>query len=548
MKASLQVRLSQHLALTPQLQQSIRLLQLSTLELHQEVEQMLELNPFLELEEDATPPWEASLERARATDPGGLAREAQGPDGEGEGSAAASDDGAEGEALAAMSATDFGTSERQDWENGTEADDFDGVRELPGLPSGSGAGEDDFDSRESHAPAPSLAEHLRAQLPGLRLAAPDAAAVLLLIESLNADGYLADPLEEIAQSLLQGRELDPPEAALAAGDTIPAGLAAEQETAGAAQEPPPDTHEELMSRLRCALSWLQQLDPPGVGARSLSECLQLQLRLQPASPARELARVVCAHHLEWLARRDVKRILAATGADEALLREAHALIMACEPKPGRPFADAQSLVVVPDVVVQRAGRGLKVSLNPDVMPRLRINDLYAAALRGPRGSGHAGLSARLQEARWFVKNVVQRFDTILRVSEAIVQRQRAFFTHGEIAMKPLVLREIADELGLHESTISRVTTAKYMATPMGTFELKYFFGSALATETGGNASSTAVRALIRQMVAAEDPSAPLSDSTLSQMLEEQGIQVARRTVAKYREALKIAPANVRKAM
>jgi RNA polymerase sigma-54 factor len=205
-------------------------------------------------------------------------------------------------------------------------------------------------------------------------------------------------------------------------------------------------------------------------------------------------------------------------------------------------------VVVPDVVVQRAGRGLKVSLNPDVMPRLRINDVYATALRGPRGSAHAGLSARLQEARWFVKNVVQRFDTILRVSEAIVQHQRAFFTHGEIAMKPLVLREIADELGLHESTISRVTTAKYMATPMGTFELKYFFGSALATETGGNASSTAVRALIRQMVAAEDPKAPLSDSTLSQMLEEQGIQVARRTVAKYREALKIAPANVRKAM
>ena len=393
--------------------------------------------------------------------------------------------------------------------------------------------------------------HLRAQLPGLRLADADAAAVLLLIESLDADGYLADPLEEIAQSLLQGRELDPPDAALAApaaGDTTAAQAPAGLETAGAAQEPPLDSHEELMSRLRCALSWLQQLDPPGVGARSLSECLQLQLRLQPASPARELARVVCAHHLEWLARRDVKRILAATGADEALLREAHALIMACEPKPGRPFSDAQSLVVVPDVVVQRAGRGLKVSLNPEVMPRLRINDLYAAALRGPRGSGHAGLSARLQEARWFVKNVVQRFDTILRVSEAIVQRQRAFFTHGEIAMKPLVLREIADELGLHESTISRVTTAKYMATPLGTFELKYFFGSALATETGGNASSTAVRALIKQMVAAEDPSAPLSDSTLSQMLEEQGIQVARRTVAKYREALKIAPANVRKAM
>ncbi|MEN9419382.1 MAG: polymerase sigma-54 factor RpoN, partial [Pseudomonadota bacterium] len=202
-----------------------------------------------------------------------------------------------------------------------------------------------------------------------------------------------------------------------------------------------------------------------------------------------------------------------------------------------------------DVVVKKTGRGLSVQLNPDVMPKLRINDIYAQASKGLRGaSANPGMSSRLQEARWFVKNIQQRFDTILRVSKAIVERQKAFFTHGAIAMKPLVLREIADELGLHESTISRVTTAKYMATPMGTFELKYFFGSALATETGGNASSTAVRALIRQMVAAENPSAPLSDSALSQMLEEQGIQVARRTVAKYREALKIAPANLRKTL
>jgi RNA polymerase sigma-54 factor len=209
-------------------------------------------------------------------------------------------------------------------------------------------------------------------------------------------------------------------------------------------------------------------------------------------------------------------------------------------------------VIVPDVIVQRAGRGLRVVLNPDVMPRLRINDLYAGALRSARGQAsngaHAGMCARLQEARWFMKNIQQRFDTILRVSRAIVERQRAFFTHGEIAMKPLVLREIADELGLHESTISRVTTAKYMATPMGTFELKYFFGSSLATEAGGNASSTAVRALIRQFIGAEDANSPLSDSTISQMLEEQGIQVARRTVAKYREAMKIAPANLRKAL
>jgi len=509
MRTSLQVRLSQHLALTPQLQQSIRLLQLSTLELHQEVEQMLEQNPFLEPEDDTGSAWESPLERAappdRATE-----REQQS---QGE---AAGEVGAEGaEPLAELGAAEFGSTEREDWSNGTEADDFDGIRELPsasGVGAGAG-GDDEQDPQERRALDISLADHLRGQIPGLRLSAEDAAALMVLIESLNEDGYLADSLEDIAESL-----------------------------SGALDE---DDADDLRSRLRCALHWLQRLDPPGVGARSLSECLMIQLRASPATPASEVALALCAEHLELLARRDVKRLMAATGADEALLRQAQALILACEPKPGRPFADAQSQIIVPDVVVQRSGRNFKVVLNPDVMPRLRINDLYAAAIRGQRGGP---MSARLQEARWFMKNIQQRFDTILRVSQAIVERQKAFFTHGEIAMKPLVLREIADELGLHESTISRVTTAKYMTTPQGTFELKYFFGSSLNTETGGNASSTAVRALIRQMVAAEDPKKPLSDSTLSDMLEEQGIQVARRTVAKYREALKIAPANLRKAI
>jgi RNA polymerase sigma-54 factor len=220
----------------------------------------------------------------------------------------------------------------------------------------------------------------------------------------------------------------------------------------------------------------------------------------------------------------------------------------CEPKPGRPFGRSEGAAVVPDVIVQKAGRNWRVVLNPDVMPKLRINDLYAQAIKGGRGNSGSPLSARLQEARWFVKNVQQRFDTIARVSQAIVERQKGFFTHGEIAMRPLVLREIADELGLHESTISRVTTAKYMATPLGTFELKYFFGSGLATEAGGNASSTAVRALIKQLVSQESADKPLSDNQLSEMLGEQGITVARRTVAKYREALKIAPANLRRAL
>jgi len=229
-----------------------------------------------------------------------------------------------------------------------------------------------------------------------------------------------------------------------------------------------------------------------------------------------------------------------------------ALIAQLEPRPGRRFANVERNAIVPDVLVRRVGTGsaqFVVQLNPDVMPRLRVHDIYAGALRGHRGSdGHQALQQRLQEARWFIKNIQQRFDTILRVSKAIVERQKNFFVHGELAMRPLVLRDIADELGLHESTISRVTTAKYMATPQGTYELKYFFGSGLGTDTGGNASSTAVRALIKQFVAAENPAKPLSDSQIADMLKEQGIECARRTVAKYRDALKIPTVTLRKAL
>jgi RNA polymerase sigma-54 factor len=518
MKPTLQFRLSQHLALTPQLQQSIRLLQLSTLELHQEVEQMLEQNPFLETDGDDGPAFEPLAERTTPAERIGE-RETE----------RAAESGTDGvgsdEAAAPLDAAEFGGTERDDWENGTEREDFDGIRETPGKSSASPEG-DDFSGQDRDTAIPSLQDHLREQLSSLRLSAADAAAVMVLIESLDDDGYLADPLEEIAAQL--------------AGD-------------GA------DARDELLEQLQCGLRYLQSMEPTGVGARDLAECLTLQLRLQPRSEAQMVAIIVCKSHLELLARRDLKKLCAVTGADEDMLREAQALIVALEPKPGRQFTRAEANIIVPDVIVQKSGRGWKVTLNPDVMPKLRINDLYANAIRTQRGAGSrsapdtlggAGpaLNSRLQEARWFMKNILQRFDTIQRVSQAIVERQKNFFTHGAIAMKPLVLREIADELGLHESTISRVTTAKYMNTPYGTFELKYFFGSSLNTEAGGNASSTAVRALIKQIVAAENPAKPLSDSQISQMLDEQGIQVARRTVAKYRDALKIAPTQLRKAM
>jgi RNA polymerase sigma-54 factor len=507
-KPSLQVRLSQHLALTPQLQQSIRLLQLSTLELHLEVGQMLDQNPFLEMEEDAPPsPFETPPERQSVD----RVAEADTPD--------TPDAGETQDSATELRAEEFGGTEREDWENGTERDDFDGIRETPGSASGA-APDDDSEAHERRGSSTSLQDHLRSQLVGMRLTDDDRAALEVLIESLDGDGYLADPLEEIAERLAEMVGADGAEA-----------------------------REHIADRLQCALRWLHSLEPVGVGARSLKECLALQLRTTPRCPARQVALRICEQYLELLAKRDLKRLMALTGADEDLVREAQELIRRCEPKPGRPFGNAEANIVVPDVIVRKTGRGVSVTLNPDVMPKLRINDLYAQAARGQRGSAaNPGLSGRLQEARWFVKNIQQRFDTILRVSKAIVERQKGFFTHGAIAMKPLVLREIADELGLHESTISRVTTAKYMATPQGTFELKYFFGSSLNTDAGGNASSTAVRALIQQFVSAEDVAKPLSDNQISSMLEEQGIQVARRTVAKYREALKIAPAGLRKNM
>jgi RNA polymerase sigma-54 factor len=290
------------------------------------------------------------------------------------------------------------------------------------------------------------------------------------------------------------------------------------------------------------------MEPAGVGARNLAECLALQLLDCKDCEETRAAIAMCRQPMELLAKRDVKRLSHLCGFTEAAIKGGIAVIGRLDPKPGRRFVNVERNLIVPDVIVIKSGRGFKVSLNGDVMPRLRVHDIYANALKQHKGQGGQALQQRLQEARWFIKNIQQRFDTILRVSSAIVERQKNFFTHGELAMRPLVLREIADELGLHESTISRVTTAKYMGTPFGTFELKYFFGSALGTETGGNASSTAVRALIKQFVSSESLKKPLSDNQISEMLKEQGIECARRTVAKYREALRIAPANLRKSL
>ncbi|MBC7468081.1 MAG: RNA polymerase factor sigma-54, partial [Ramlibacter sp.] len=474
MKQGLSLRISQHLALTPQLQQSIRLLQLSTLELSQEVEQMLDDNPFLELTQDEAPREEFGL--AQADTP------VRDDDRETE---FASDFSAP--APAADSASTPSESEpaaspeadAPDWEGdgSTEVVPDDG--EWGGEAQASSnnlSGGDQMGATELARGQESLQSHLHRQALSLRLSPEDSAALRFLIESLNDDGYLEDSFVELAR-----------------------GLAGDDE----------EQVEELVHRFTMALSLLHHLEPVGVGARSLAECLTLQLRaMQEAGVGEDspchAALAICQQPMDLLARRDVKRLVQLCGASEAQVKTAIGLITRLEPKPGRRFVDVERNIVVPDVLVTRIARAgqpkFRVQLNPDVMPRLRVQDIYAGALKAHKGEGHQALTQRLQEARWFIKNIQQRFDTILRVSNAIVERQKSFFIHGELAMRPLVLREIADELGLHESTISRVTTAKYMATPYGTFELKYFFGSALGTETGGNASSTAVRALIKQFV------------------------------------------------
>ncbi len=469
MKPSLQFRLSQHLTLTPQLQQSIRLLQLSTVELNQEIDRLLMENPALEREDVDAGESEAPL----AGQPAGGA--------------------------SASAPAESAPAPEPDW----SADIASSWR---------GASDDDEESDRSFTTpdTPTLRDHLLSQLSLTNLEERDRAFVMVLIDALDEDGYLTQPLEEIAALL-------PPEA------------------------------EAGMEELSIALRHLQHFEPAGVGARSPGECLALQLRTLPDDAVRRLALEIVEKHLELLASRDYTRLKAATGASDEALRCAQRVIHSLNPRPGAAFAKLEARYVIPDVIVRKVRNVWRASLNPDAMPRLRINRLYAELAAGAR-NGAAGISSQLQEARWLIKNVQQRFETILRVSQAIVDRQRHFLEHGEVAMRPLVLREIAEALSLHESTISRVTTQKFMATPRGTFELKYFFGSHVATEAGGAASSTAIRALIKQLVSAEDARAPLSDARISQILGEQGIVVARRTIAKYRESLQIPPVNQRKAL
>jgi RNA polymerase sigma-54 factor len=489
MKPALQLKLSQHLALTPQLQQSIKLLQLSTVEMQQEIENYLLENPMLERDDDGAPESFAAAQQ--------------------------------------FDAPRSDVAERADHDEREERDARDDREQaIPAAPSDvdddrwssdagtyTGAGrddDDDSDAQDIHASMPSLREHLNWQLGMTQLSERDRSLVVFLIEALDEDGYLSTPLAELLETL-------PPE------------------------------YEIELEELEIALRHIQSFEPTGIGARSPQECLALQLKAMPDCAEKRLALLIVEKHLELLAARDFAKIKRFTDCDDEALKAAHALIVTLDPRPGARFSQVEARYITPDVIVKKLKGKWTAYTNPDAYPRLRINRLYAEVLaRQRRGNGN--LTGQLQEARWLIKNVQQRFETIHRVSQAIVDRQRQFFEHGEVAMRPLVLREIADILGLHESTVSRVTSQKYMATPRGIFELKYFFGSHVATDTGGACSATAIRALIKQLIGAEDGKKPLSDSQLSEILGQQGIVVARRTVAKYRESLNIPPVNLRKTL
>ena len=485
MKHSLQLKLSQHLTLTPQLQQSIRLLQLSTLELNQEIERFLQDNPLLEREEGAEEEGGAATQTSAPSTP---------------------------ELLSSQSTTTSTTSQEESEQSNAPEPEQDWTREDAG---GSYSGHDDgedSDYPQRAAVSQSLREHLLWQVNLLKCSDRDKRIVAMLVETLDDDGYLTQDLDELAEMLPAETEID---------------------------------REDL----QIGLKHLQQLEPAGIGARNLAESLALQLEAMPAdTPFHSEALATVRGHLDLLATRDYAKLKKLLKCGDDVLRGTQQLITRLNPRPGANFSSEEARYIVPDVIVKKLKGLWRAALNQDAMPKLRINRMYADILHRNRDASLQQLAGQLQEAKWLIKNVQQRFDTILRVSQAIVDRQRHFFEHGEVAMRPLVLREIADTLGLHESTVSRVTTQKFMFTPRGIFELKYFFGSHVTTETGGACSATAIRALLKQLVAEEDSHKPLSDSQISEILGKQGIVVARRTIAKYRESLHILPVNLRKSI
>jgi RNA polymerase sigma-54 factor len=485
LKPSLQLKLGQTLTMTPQLQQAIRLLQLPALELEMHVRDVLESNVMLEADDDIEAT--ASLE---ALDPAAAARDAAPAESSGEAAETAGDSTPEVEIV-----------------EDTFAD-----RTTSGSGEGTAPGGEEDDERQQDIASQrglSLHEHLMEQVEMLGLSPGDLTIASTLVDAINDDGYVTDTLEEFVHTLgAQGVQ----------------------------------TSEEEVERV---LSIIQYLDPIGVGARNLSECVLLQLaQLEPTTPGLATAISIAQQHLDLVGAKQYSQLRRNLSVDEDELSHAIALVRSCNPRPGSLLGAGTAEYVVPDVFVRRTDRGWSVELNAASLPRVRVNEGYVAMLG--RGSDHAMLRTQLQEARWLLKSLEIRKDTLMKVARSIVQRQNDFLEHGEEHMKPMILRDVAEAIEMHESTVSRVTSGKYMHTPRGVYELRYFFSSHVDSQSGEGTSSTAIRAKIRKLIKEEPPDAPLSDSRLAELLSAEGIPVARRTVAKYREALGIASSNDRK--
>ncbi len=489
MKQALQLRLGQHLTMTPQLQQAIRLLQLSTLELHTEIQDALDSNLMLELDDDhnntstnkndseSTPETETS-EGKQETE----ATEIKGPN--------------EDSAIPDELPTDSS---------------WDDIYDSIAPPSSSGnAVEHDFEVSGNNDE--SLQDHLHWQMELTPFSETDQVIARVIIDAINDDGYLGTSIEEIHQALAN------------------------------------DLEEIELDEVEAVLHRIQNFDPAGVAAQDLRESLSLQLKQFPfESEWLEPAIKLVNDYFDLLANRDYAQLTRRMKISEESLKEVILLIQSLNPRPGGQITASQPEYIIPDVIVTKVKGRWQVELNSDAAPRLRVNPHYASLIKKVNNSkDNTYLKNHLQEARWFIKSLISRNETLLKVSRCIVERQADFLDHGEEAMKALVLHDVAEKVEMHESTISRVTTRKYMHTPRGIFELKYFFSSHVSTASGGECSATAIRALIKKLVAAERPNKPLSDSKIANILSDQGIMVARRTVAKYRETLAIPPSNERK--
>jgi RNA polymerase sigma-54 factor len=511
MKASLQLKLGQSLTMTPQLQQAIRLLQLSTLDLQQEIQQALESNPMLETSEEE----EQAGEAANSSDD---SKET-----------ASQDDGTESQQASTSesdTSSDWDESENgPDWSSETDSPDtipddlpvdtaWDDIYQPAPSTATRNDDENDYDFETRNSPTETLRDHLEWQLNLTPLNERDQAIAHALLDAVNNNGYLTSPLEEIHSGMVEETDEDPLE----------------------------------FDEVEAVLHRLQHFDPPGVFARDLQECLLIQLnQLPPNTPWLSQARLVITHYINLLGNRDYAQLLRRSRLKEDQLRDVLALITTLNPRPGDTIDQAEPDYVIPDVIVRKHQNRWRVELNPEIAPRIRVNASYASLIkRADSSADNTYMRDQLQEAKWFIKSLQSRNETLLKVATRIVEHQQGFLDKGEEAMKPLILSDIAQVVEMHESTISRVTTQKYMHTPRGIFELKYFFSSHVSTDEGGECSSTAIRAMIKKLISAETPKKPLSDSKIAAMLGDQGINVARRTVAKYREAMHIPPSNERK--